>query len=37
VFNKATHGVAGTLTFASLQALRQRVEGGIMFLATIAS
>lgn len=37
VFNKATHGAAGTLTFASLRALRQRVEGGIMFLATIAS
>ncbi|WP_246218132.1 pPIWI-associating nuclease domain-containing protein [Jiella pacifica] len=37
VFNKATHGAAGTITFASLQALRQRVEGGIMFLATIAS
>lgn len=37
VFNKATHGVAGTLAFASLQALKQRVEGGIMFLATIAS
>ena len=37
VFNKATHGAAGTLTFASLKALRQRVEGGIMFLATIAS
>lgn len=37
VFNKATHGVAGTLTFDSLKALRQRVEGGIMFLATIAS
>lgn len=37
VFNKATHGAAGTLSFASLKALRQRVEGGIMFLATIAS
>lgn len=37
VFNKATHGVAGTLTFSSLQALRQRVEDGIMFLATIAT
>lgn len=37
VFNKATHGVAGTIPFSSLQALRQRVEGGIMFLATIAS
>ncbi|MCP1551684.1 MULTISPECIES: hypothetical protein [Methylorubrum] len=37
VFNKATHGVAGTHSFSSLQALRQRVEGGIMFLATIAS
>ena len=37
VFNKATHGLAGTFTFASLRALRERVEGGIMFLATIAS
>lgn len=37
VFNKATHGAAGTISFASLKALRQRVEGGIMFLATIAS
>lgn len=37
IFNKATHGAAGTFTFSSLQALRQRVEGGIMFLATIAS
>lgn len=37
VFNKATHGHAGTISFASLEALRQRVEGGIMFLATIAS
>lgn len=36
VFNKATHGAAGTLSFDSLTALRQRVEGGIMFLATIA-
>lgn len=37
VFNKATHGMAGSHTFASLQALKGRVEGGIMFLATIAS
>lgn len=37
VFNKATHGVSGTLTFDSLRALKQRVEGGIMFLATIAA
>lgn len=37
VFNKATHGAAGTISFASLKALRQRVEGGIMFLATIAT
>ncbi len=37
VFNKATHGAAGTLTFSSLKALRKRVEGGIMFLATIAT
>nr|WP_246485544.1 hypothetical protein [Aminobacter carboxidus] len=37
VFNKATHGAAGAISFASLKALRQRVEGGIMFLATIAS
>lgn len=37
VFNKATHGAAGTITFSSLVSLRKRVEGGIMFLATIAS
>lgn len=37
VFNKATHGAAGTLSFSSLKALKQRVEGGIMFLATIAT
>ena len=37
LFNKATHGAAGTHSFASLQALKQRVEGGIMFLATIAA
>lgn len=37
VFNKATHGVAGTHSFSSLKALKERVEGGIMFLATIAA
>lgn len=37
VFNKATHGEAGTHSFASLRALKKRVEGGIMFLATIAT
>ena len=37
VFNKATHGEAGTISFGSLIALKQRVEGGIMFLATIAA
>lgn len=37
VFNKATHGAAGTLNFSSLKALKQRVEGGIMFLAAIAT
>lgn len=31
VSNKATHGAAGTISFATLEALRQRVEGGIMF------
>lgn len=36
-FNKATHGPAGNISFASLTSLRVRVEGGIMFLATIAA
>lgn len=36
VFNEATHGPAGKHGFAKLQAIRQRVEGGIMFLANIA-
>lgn len=36
VFNEATHGPAGKHGFARLQTIRQRVEGGIMFLAAIA-
>lgn len=37
VFNEATHGAAGKHGFAKLQAIRKRVEGGIMFLATVAT
>ena len=36
VFNEATHGTAGKHAFSKLQAIRQRVEGGIMFLAAVA-
>lgn len=36
VFNEATHGPAGKHGFARLQSIRQRVEGGIMFLAAVA-
>ncbi len=36
LFNEATHGAAGKHGFAKLQSIRQRVEGGIMFLAAIA-
>lgn len=36
VFNEATHGEAGRHGFTKLQSIRQRVEGGIMFLAAIA-
>jgi hypothetical protein len=36
VFNEATHGAAGKHGFARLQSIRQRVEGGIMFLAAVA-
>lgn len=36
VFNEATHGAAGKHGFAKLQNIRQRVEGGIMFLAAVA-
>ena len=36
VFNEATHGPAGKHGFAKLQSIRQRVEGGIMFLAAVA-
>jgi hypothetical protein len=35
VFNEGTHGVAGTFDFAQLQALRKRVEDGIMFLSRL--
>lgn len=36
VFNEATHGAAGKHGFTKLLNIRQRVEGGIMFLAAIA-
>lgn len=36
VFNEATHGAAGKHGYARLQSIRQRVEGGIMFLAAVA-
>ena len=36
IFNEATHGAAGKHGFAKLQSIRQRVEGGIMFLAAVA-
>lgn len=36
IFNEATHGAAGKHSFARLQSIRQRVEGGIMFLAAVA-
>lgn len=36
VFNEATHGPAGRHGFAKLQNIRQRAEGGIMFLAAVA-
>lgn len=36
VFNEATHGSAGKHSFAKLQNIRYRVEGGIMFLAAVA-
>lgn len=37
VFNQATHGEAGKHGFAKLKAIKQRVEGGIMFLAAVAT
>lgn len=37
VFNEATHGAAGKHGFTKLKAIRQRVEGGIMFLAAVAA
>jgi hypothetical protein len=36
VFNEATHGAAGKHGFTKLLNIRQRVEGGIMFLAAVA-
>jgi hypothetical protein len=36
-FNEGTHGPAGRFGFTRLQTIRRRVEGGIMFLATIAA
>ena len=35
VFNKGTHGVAGTFDLPQLGAVRKRVENGIMFLLEI--
>jgi hypothetical protein len=35
--NSATHGPAGKFEFAKLRTIRKRVEGGIMFLATLAA
>jgi hypothetical protein len=35
VFNEGTHGSAGTFDFAQLQAIRKRVEDGIMFLSRL--
>ncbi len=35
VFNMGTHGSAGTFDFAQLQAIRKRVEDGIMFLSRL--
>lgn len=37
VFNEATHGAAGKHAFGKLQAIKRRVEDGIMFLANIAT
>lgn len=37
VFNEATHGAAGKHGLTKLWAIRKRVEGGIMFLAAVAS
>ena len=37
VFNEATHGAAGAHGLSKLKAIRTRVEGGIMFLANIAT
>jgi hypothetical protein len=34
-FNEGTHGSAGTVDFSQLQALRKRVEDGIMFLSRL--
>lgn len=34
-FNEGTHGAAGAFDFAQLQALRKRVEDGIMFLSRL--
>lgn len=36
VFNEATHGSAGKHGLAKLRTIRQRVEGGVMFLAAVA-
>ena len=35
--NSATHGPSEKFEFANLQEIRKRIEGGIMFLTTIAA
>ncbi len=35
VFNKGTHGAAGTFDLSQLDAVKKRVENGIMFLTEI--
>ena len=37
VFNKGTHGAAGTFDLPQLGAVRKRVENGIMFLIEISA
>jgi hypothetical protein len=37
VFNEGTHGSAGTFDFTQLQAIRRRVEDGIIFLSRMVS
>ena len=37
IFNDGTHGLAGTFDFLQLNAIKKRVEDGIMFLAVALS